>query len=50
MKHKDGALIRAGMLLLSVLLFAALVWGIWRYVPRTAVRIGLLALCERMGS
>lgn len=32
-------------LILAALLFAALIWLLWTYVPRAAVRYGILAVC-----
>ena len=32
-------------LILAGLLFAVLIWLLWTYVPRAAVRHGILAVC-----
>ena len=45
MKHRSMTVMRSGMLLLSGVLFAALVWLLWRTVPWASVRYGILALC-----
>lgn len=45
MKHRGLGILRAGALSLSALLFAALVWILWRTIPWSAVRYGILGLC-----
>lgn len=45
MKHRRIEILRTGMLLLSAVLFAALVWVLWRTIPWSAVRYGILGLC-----
>lgn len=45
MKHRSITVMRSGMLLLSGVLFAALVWLLWETVPWAAVRYGVLGLC-----
>ncbi len=45
MKHRSMALLRAGMFLLSAVLFGALVWLLWQTIPWAAVRWGVLGLC-----
>ena len=45
MKHRRIEILRTGMLVLSAVLFAALVWVLWRTIPWSAVRYGILGLC-----
>lgn len=45
MKHRRIEILRTGMLVLSAALFAALVWVLWRTIPWSAVRYGILGLC-----
>ena len=45
MKHRRIEILRTGMLMLSAALFAALVWVLWRTIPWSAVRYGILGLC-----
>ncbi len=45
MKHRRIDILRIGMLVLSAVLFAALVWVLWRTIPWSAVRYGILGLC-----
>ena len=45
MKHHRIEILRTGMLVLSAVLFAALVWVLWRTIPWSAVRYGILGLC-----
>lgn len=45
MKHRRIEILRIGMLVLSTVLFAALVWVLWRTIPWSAVRYGILGLC-----
>ena len=45
MKHRRIEILRTGMLMLSAMLFAALVWVLWRTIPWSAVRYGILGLC-----
>lgn len=45
MKHRSIEILRTGMLVLSTVLFAALVWVLWRTIPWSAVRYGILGLC-----
>lgn len=45
MKHRRIEILRIGMLVLSAVLFAALVWVLWRTIPWSAVRYGILGLC-----
>ena len=45
MKHRRIEILRIGMLVLSAVLFAALVWVLWRTIPWSAVRDGILGLC-----
>ena len=45
MKHRRIEILRTGMLVLSAVLFAALVWVLWRTIPWSAVRSGILVLC-----
>lgn len=45
MKHRRIEILRTGMLVLSAVLFAALVWVLWRTIPWNAVRYGILGLC-----
>ncbi len=45
MKHRSIEILRTGMLMLSAALFAALVWVLWRTIPWSAVRYGILGLC-----
>ena len=45
MKHRSIEILRTGMLVLSAVLFAALVWVLWRTIPWSAVRYGILGLC-----
>ena len=45
MKHRRIEILRTGMLVLSAVLFAALVWVLWRTIPWSAVRYGILRLC-----
>lgn len=44
MKHRRIEILRTGMLVLSAVLFAALVWVLWRTIPWSAVRYGILGL------
>ena len=45
MKHRRIEILRTGMMVLSAVLFAALVWVLWRTIPWSAVRYGILGLC-----
>ena len=45
MKHRRIEILRTGMLVLSAVLFAALVWVLWRTIPWSAVRYVILGLC-----
>ena len=45
MKHRRIEILRTGMLVLSAVLFAALVWVLWCTIPWSAVRYGILGLC-----
>ena len=45
MKHRRIEILRTGILVLSAALFAALVWVLWRTIPWSAVRYGILGLC-----
>ena len=45
MKHRRIEILRTGILVLSAVLFAALVWVLWRTIPWSAVRYGILGLC-----
>ena len=45
MKHRRIEILRTGLLVLSAVLFAALVWVLWRTIPWSAVRYGILGLC-----
>lgn len=45
MKPRRIEILRTGMLVLSAVLFAALVWVLWRTIPWSAVRYGILGLC-----
>ena len=45
MKHRRIEILSTGMLVLSAVLFAALVWVLWRTIPWSAVRYGILGLC-----
>ena len=45
MKHKSLTVMRSGMVLVSIALFAALVWLVWTCIPWAAVRWALLGLC-----
>lgn len=42
MRRKKAAVLPFIMVLLAVLLFAVLLWLLWEFVPRAAVRYGLL--------
>lgn len=45
MKHRSMTIMRSGVFLLSVVLFAGLVWLLWQTIPWAFVRWGVLALC-----
>ena len=45
MKHRSMTVLRAGMFLLSAVLFGVLVWLLWQTIPWAAVRWGILGLC-----
>ena len=45
MKHRRIEILRTGMLVLSAVLIGALVWVLWRTIPWSAVRYGILGLC-----
>lgn len=45
MKHRSMTIMRSGVFLLSVVLFASLVWLLWQTIPWASVRWGVLALC-----
>ncbi len=45
MKHRSMTVMRSGMVLLSAVLFGALVWILWEHVPWAAVRYTILGLC-----
>ena len=45
MKHRSMTVLRAGMFLLSAVLFVALVWLLWQTIPWAVVRWGILGLC-----
>lgn len=45
MKHRSMTVLRAGMFLISAVLFVSLVWLLWQTIPWSAVRWSILGLC-----
>ncbi len=45
MKRQFQKVTRLGLPLLLVILTGVLVWLVWSFVPRTSVRVGILAVC-----
>ena len=45
MKHRSLTVMRSGMVLISLVLFAALIYTIWNFIPWAAVRWALLGFC-----